>query len=88
MTPAGEDPADEYLRVVRTSWLVSRSWNRLHFAVLTAGQALELADEGGLDEPVRLACGRMAAAVYLPGVFTRMGGTRCAGCCRAVLGLG
>ena len=79
--PAGL--ADEYLRMVRTSWLVSRAWNRLHFAVLTAGQALELVDEGSLDGPVRLACGRMAAYVCIPGVITRMGGQRCGDCCRA-----
>ena len=72
------------LGLVRADWLVSKSWNRLHFAELTPGQALELGGEGWLGGPVRLACGRVAAGVSVPGVFTRMGGQRCTGCCRAL----
>lgn len=70
--------------IIACDWLVSRSWNRLHFADLTPEDAVGLVDEGGLDGPVRLACGRTAAWVGIPGVFTRMGGQRCTGCCRAL----
>ena len=71
------------LAIIRYDWLVSRSWNRLHWADLSAEDAVEIIDAGGLDGPVRLSCGRTAAYVSIPGVFTRMGGQRCTGCCRA-----
>jgi hypothetical protein len=83
MTDLTGELADSYLRIVRADWLVSRSWRRLHFAVLTADQALELIDDGGVAGPVRLACGQTAAYVYLPGLFTRQVAQRCTGCCRA-----
>ena len=76
-------PAEDALAIIRYSWLVTRRWNRLHYAALTAEDAAELLDEGGLDGPLRLACGRTAAWACIPGLFTRMGGQRCTGCCRA-----
>lgn len=39
--------------------------------------------EGTLTGPVKLSCGRTAAVVTIPGLFTRMGALRCEGCCRA-----
>ena len=79
-----EDTTPEHaLAIIKYDWLVSKSWHRLHFADLTPEDAVEIIDEGGLDGPVRLACGRTAAYVCIPGFFTRMGGQRCTGCCRA-----
>jgi hypothetical protein len=72
------------LAIIACDWLVSRSWNRLHHADLSPQDAADLIDEGGLDGPVRLSCGRTAAWVGIPGVFTRMGAERCTGCCRAL----
>lgn len=68
--------------LTRVDWVVSRSWNRLHYVELTDEQCVELEDEGLLTGPVRLACGRTAASISIPGLFTRMGGTRCVRCCR------
>jgi len=81
-----DDPVtpEEALTVIRYDWLVSRSWNRLHFADLPPEDAVEILDQAGLERPVRLACGRMAAYVCIPGFFTRMGAQRCTGCCRAL----
>ncbi len=74
----------DYLRdLTRYDWLVSRAWNRLHFADLTDAQLGELEDETWIAGPVRLACGRTAAGVGIPGIATRMGALRCTGCCRA-----
>ena len=84
--PAMTDPApgEHELAIIACDWLVTRSWNRLHFAVLTPEDAVEVVDGGGLEGPVRLACGRTARWVGVPGVFTRMGAERCGGCCRAL----
>lgn len=72
------------LGIIRCDWLVSRSWNRLHFADLSPEDAAGIIDDGGRAGPVQLACGRTAAYVCIPGMFTRMGAQRCTGCCRAV----
>ena len=72
------------LAIIRYDWLVSRSWNRLHHADLSPEDAVEIIDAGGLDGPVRLSCGRTAAYVSIPGVFTRMGAVRCTGCCKVL----
>jgi hypothetical protein len=37
-----------------------------------------------VTEPIRLACGRVAEGLWIPGMFTRMGAERCKGCCRAL----
>lgn len=72
-----------YRTLVHYDWVVSRSWNRLHFADLTNEQYETLADEGMLPGPVKLKCGRTAGSIAIPGLFTRMGAMRCTGCCRA-----
>jgi hypothetical protein len=69
--------------LTRVDWVVSRSWNRLHHVDLTDDQLIELEDETFVEGPLRLACGRLAASVSIPGPFTRMGADRCIGCCRA-----
>ena len=80
-----EDTTPEHaLAIISYDWLVSKTWNRLHFADLSAEDAVEIIDWGGLDGPVRLACGRTAAYVCIPGMFSRMGAERCTGCCRAL----
>jgi hypothetical protein len=76
--------AAEFIEIARVDWVVSKSWNRLH-------AVLEFADEHKADmetewavlSPVRLACGRVAAGVWIPGFGTRLGAERCKGCCRA-----
>jgi hypothetical protein len=71
------------LETGRYDWFVTRSWNRLHYATLDREQAAELAGETRVEGPVRLACGRVAAVLMIPGVITRLGAMRCTGCCRA-----
>lgn len=75
---------DFYRDLTALDWLVSRKWNRLHFAELTDEQLEELEYESGITGPIRLACGRTAGAVSIPGLFTRMGAPRCIGCCAVV----
>lgn len=83
-----EDLAEEitdFLALARYDWLVTRTWNRLHYvATFTDQQLQSLAEYVGVEGPIRLACGRTAAFVTIPGVFTRMGAGRCTGCCRAL----
>jgi hypothetical protein len=69
--------------LIDADWLVTKSWNRLHHAALSPVDQEDLADQSYLDGPVRLACGRSAAWVSIPGVLTRLGAPRCTGCCRA-----
>jgi hypothetical protein len=79
-----DDLASTYLDILRYDWLVARAWNRLHFAELSPEDAVDLIEEGGLDGPVRLACGRTARYACIPGFITRMGAQRCRGCCRVL----
>jgi hypothetical protein len=77
----------EFVSLGRLDWYVSKSWNRLHFADLsglTPQQQDDVAFEWGVSGPVRLACGRTAGALWIPGMFSRMGAPRCTGCCRAL----
>jgi hypothetical protein len=78
-----EGDAAEFIDIGRMDWFVSKSWNRLH-AVLefTDDHKADMEQEWGVSSPVRLACGRTAAGVWIPGMFTRMGAQRCKGCCR------
>lgn len=82
---ATDDTEVSYARdLVRFDWLTTKRWNRLHFADLDEDQVQEIADATSVAGPVRLACGRTAASVWIPGLFTRMGAQRCKGCCRAL----
>jgi hypothetical protein len=77
----------EFVSLARYDWLVSKSWNRLHWADLSGLSSEDkqaTADYWGVSVPVRLACGRTAASLWIPGIFSRMGAPRCAGCCRAL----
>lgn len=62
----------------RSRWLVLPSWNRLH-------RVSEITWEGDEDEMNRgygvTLCGRKGYLV-MPGILSRMGGQRCAHCCR------
>ena len=86
MTPEPPDSADEFISIGKMDWLVSKSWRKLHAvrnADWTDENRADMAAEWGVSSPVRLACGRTAAGVWVPGMFTRMGAQRCKGCCRA-----
>jgi hypothetical protein len=78
------ESAEQFIGLARYDWLVTKSWNRLH-AVLefTDEHKADMEAEWAVLSPVRLACGRTAAGVWIPGMFTRMGAQRCGGCCRA-----
>lgn len=82
---AFEDPS-QFAEIARYDWLVSKSWNRLHalpHGPWTLEQYADIACEWAIRHPVRLACGRMAAMVCIPGFGSRLGLPRCTGCCRA-----
>lgn len=84
-----EDP-DRFIELGRYDWFVSKSWNRLH-AVRdedwTDEHRTDMAWCWRVETPVRLACGRTAKTLAIPGLFSRggFGGglPRCTGCCRA-----
>ena len=78
-----EDPA-EFISTGRMDWYVTKSWNRLHWADIGNEYHAGIAMDWAVTEPIRLACGRMAEGLWIPGMFTRMGGQRCTGCCRAL----
>lgn len=78
-----EDPA-LFIEYGRVDWYVTKTWNRLHWAEIPETFWRGIAEEWAVTEPVRLACGRTAAGLWIPGVFTRMGAPRCTGCCRAL----
>lgn len=83
-TKAASVPLAEIRTMVAYDWLVSRAWNRLHFAELDATQLEALDEDRLMVGGVRLSCGRTAAYISIPGFFTRMGAPRCTGCCRAL----
>lgn len=92
------DPPDmtdlDYARsLVDNDWLVTRRWNRLHHATLDDVDLQEMFDARQLGEdyrqadgrgPWRLACGRTAAYLSIPGIISRMTKPRCVGCCRVL----
>lgn len=86
MTPLDELTTEQRIEEARLlvayDWLVSRSWNRLHFAELSDSRLSDMFEYRQIWEPVRLACSRTAAYVSIPGWSTRMGATRCARCCK------
>lgn len=51
---------------------------------LSPDAAVEIVEDGGLEGPIWLACGRTATYVCIPGFITRMSAMRCTGCCRAL----
>ena len=78
------ESADEFISIGRVDWFVTKTWRKLHAVPeFTDEHRADMETEWAVLSPVRLACGRMAAGVQIPGMFTRMGGWRCKGCCRA-----
>ena len=77
-----QEELDALIKEIEESILTGEFLNES--AELSDEDAVEVIDGGGLEGPVRLACGRTAAWVCIPGVFTRMGAQRCSGCCRAL----
>ena len=78
-----DEEIDEARTLVENDWLVTRTWNALHFAELTDEQAAAMFEDRSVTDSVRLACGHTVGYVSIPGVLTRMGAMRCSGCCRA-----
>jgi len=76
--------AAEFVAIGRFDWYTTRSWNRLHWADLSEEQQSGIPAMWAVEGPVRLACGRTAAYLSIPGMFSRMGAMRCTGCCRAL----
>lgn len=72
---------DSFVEIVRVDWFVTRTYNRLHWADLTEEQLSAVPEYWSIPGPVKLACGRTAAWLHIPGVFTRMGAMRCVRCC-------
>jgi len=81
------ESAEEFISIGRVDWYVTKSWRKLH-AVRdedwTGEHRADMEQEWAVLSPVRLACGRVAASVCIPGMFSRMGAERCKGCCRAL----
>lgn len=81
------ESADEFISIGRVDWFVAGLGRRLHAVRDEAWTSEHRADMEQdwvvWSVPVRLACGRAAATVSIPGMFTRMGAERCKGCCRA-----
>jgi len=78
------ESAEQFISIGRVDWFVAKSWNRLHAVPeFTDEHKADMEAEWAVLSPVRLACGRTAAGVWIPGMFTRMGAQRCRGCCRA-----
>ena len=72
-----------FQEIARYDWFVSTSYNRLHWAELSADHLADVPVYWSIQQPVRMACGRTAKSLHIPGIFTRMGAMRCVGCCRA-----
>ena len=80
------ESAGEFISIGRVDWFVAGLGRRLHAVrdeAWTGEHRTEMEQEWIVWSSVRLACGRMAACVSIPGMFTRMGAERCKGCCRA-----
>jgi hypothetical protein len=90
-TADGEDPA-RFIEIGRYDWLVTGRWKFLHAVRDEDWSAENKADMAawGVWTPARMACGRTAKGLFIPGPFSRggFGGglPRCKGCCRALGG--
>lgn len=85
------EDADQFIAIGRVDWLVAKSWRYLHAVpddAWTADHRADIAMCWQVEIPIRLACGRVAAMLMIPGMFSRggFGGglPRCSGCCRAL----
>lgn len=80
------DDADQFIAIGRVAWFVSKSWNRLHAVphdAWTSAHRADITQDGGVFTPIRLACGRTASRLFIPGVISRLSLPRCKGCCKA-----
>lgn len=86
---AWEDP-DQFIAIARYDWLATRRWHFLHAVPdgsWTDQHREDMARTWGVEHPVLLACGQVAAWLRIPGLFSRShldGLPRCTGCCRAL----
>lgn len=86
MSETGQETAEEFISIGRYDWYVSTAWNRLHYvdpSELTAEHRTDIEDSWAVFTPVRMACGRTARRLYIPGIFSRMSKPRCIRCCEA-----
>jgi hypothetical protein len=92
-TPSPLEDPDQFIALGHLDWLVTGRWRYLH-AVRdedwTDDHRADMAACWQVETPVRLACGRTAAMLMIPGLVSRggFGGglPRCTGCCRALGG--
>ena len=75
---------DDFVSAGAYDWYDTKAGTCLHWAELSEGQRADIPSCWAVLQPVRLACGRTAASLHIPGMFSRMGAPRCSGCCRAL----
>lgn len=80
-----EDPG-QFIAIGQYDWYETKAGKFLHWAVIGNEYYAGIAMDWAVTEPIRLACGRTASYLCIPGMMTRMGAERCKDCCR-VLGL-
>jgi hypothetical protein len=79
------ESADDFMNIARYDWLVTATGTVLHAVTDSEFKDVHRHDmqhEWAVLHPVRLACGQTAAAVFIPGMFTRQTLARCGKCCR------
>lgn len=81
--PSPETLIADFQEITRYDWFVTHTYNRLHWADLTADDLTDVPEYWSIQHPVKLACGRTAKSLHIPGIFTRMSAMRCIGCCHA-----
>lgn len=81
-----QESAEDFMDYGRVDWYVTATGARLHYVKPEEFRPdhRELMESNwSVPIAVRLACGRMASGVWIPGIFTRQSAERCQGCCRA-----
>lgn len=74
-----------FLTYGKYDWYVTgRRDSKLHFAELNEDHQSYIPANWCVPVSVRLACGRVAKQLHIPGMGTRMSMERCRGCCRAL----
>ena len=86
MTDGAVEDVQSFIDVGRFDWYETRHGRQLHYADLsgiTKNQAAGIAENWALPGPVRLACGRTTAGLWIPGLGARLAAQRCEDCCAA-----
>jgi hypothetical protein len=83
LTAALLESIDDFVSIGAYDWYDTKAGKRLHWAELSEEQRADIPSCWAVLQPVRLACGRTAASLHIPGMFSRMGAPRCSGCCRS-----